>query len=158
MEVPAEPSSENDFLAPHVDVLLESYLALTGRRLIATGKNRCETAQALYEAPFIVLSHDGSVDPILTYGNLAAQQLFSMNWEEIVRTPSRFTAETPEREERQRLLDAVSARGFIDDYSGVRVSADGSRFIIRQATVWNLSAATGKPTGQAATFCDWEKL
>ncbi|MEA3642760.1 MAG: MEKHLA domain-containing protein [Lamprobacter sp.] len=47
---------------------------------------------------------------------------------------------------------AVAERGFIDDYRGVRVSASGRRFMIEQASVWNLTDAQGRPAGQAATF------
>jgi len=57
-----------------------------------------------------------------------------MSWAELTRTPSRLTAEAPNREERARLLAAVTARGFIDDYSGVRISKSGRRFRIARAT------------------------
>ena len=78
-----------------------------------------------------------------------------MSWEELTRTPSRLTAEAPNREERARLLAAVAQRGFIDDYSGVRISKTGRRFRIAQATVWNLVTETGAPCGQAAMFGEW---
>ena len=58
---------------------------------------------------------------MLTYGNQTALDLFEMEWDEFTSTPSRFTAETPERAERERLLNAVQANGFIDDYSGIRI-------------------------------------
>jgi predicted DNA-binding protein (UPF0251 family) len=56
------------------------------------------------------------------------------------------------------LLEAVTERGFIDDYSGVRISKTGRRFRIAQATVWNLLNQEGKPCGQAAMFDHWEFL
>jgi predicted DNA-binding protein (UPF0251 family) len=56
------------------------------------------------------------------------------------------------------LLAAVTARGFIDDYSGVRISQTGRRFRITRATVWNLISETGRPCGQAAMFDRWEFL
>jgi MEKHLA domain len=79
-----------------------------------------------------------------------------MSWEELTRTPSRLTAEAPNREERARLLDTVTRHGFIADYSGIRISKNGRRFHIRQATVWNLISPTGHPCGQAAMFSHWE--
>ena len=94
----------------------------------------------------------------MNYGNRAALALWEMSWDEFTRTPSRLTAEAPNREERARLLAAVTARGFIDDYSGVRISKTGRRFKISQATVWNLVAADGTPCGQAAMFAQWEFL
>ena len=81
-----------------------------------------------------------------------------MSWEELTRTPSRLTTEAPNREERARLLAMVVTRGFIDDYSGVRISKSGRRFKISRATVWNLLAQDGRPGGQAAMFGEWEFL
>jgi hypothetical protein len=78
-----------------------------------------------------------------------------MSWEQFTQTPSRLTAEAPRREERARLLAQVTARGFIEDYSGVRISASGTRFQIHRAIVWNLLTPTGQPTGQAACFSEW---
>ena len=72
--------------------------------------------------------------------------------------PSRLTAEAPNREERARLLAQVTQHGFIDDYSGIRISTRGRRFRIAQATVWNLRDETGHPCGQAAMFAHWEFL
>lgn len=148
-----KPSPENAWLSGHVAGLLESYRKLTGRDLIAPSDDPVETARRVFEAPFFVASHDGGSDPVLTYGNRCALELFEMEWEDFVGTPSRFTAEEPNREERQRLLTAVSENGFIDNYSGVRISAKGRRFRIRKATVWNLFSK-----GQAATFSEWEDL
>jgi len=149
-----KPSSENGWLAEHVSVLLDSFRELTGCDLIEAGDDPVETARRVFEAPFFVASHDGADDPVLTYGNRCALELFEMDWEDFVKTPSRFTAEAPNREERQRLLTAVSEKGFIDDYSGVRISVTGRRFWIREATVWNVATKNG----QAATFAEWEYL
>ncbi|MDB0055877.1 MEKHLA domain-containing protein [bacterium] len=81
-----------------------------------------------------------------------------MTWEQFTSSPSRFTAAAPNREERARLLAEVTENGFIDNYSGVRISSSGKRFRIKQATVWNLSDPDGTPTGQAATFSHWESV
>ncbi len=111
-----------------------------------------------FEVPFVLVSHGTEADPILNYGNAAALALWEMSWEELTRTPSRLTAEAPNREERARLLAAVAECGFIDDYSGVRISKTGRRFRIAQATVWNLLDERGQDAGQAATFSRWEFL
>ena len=81
-----------------------------------------------------------------------------MSWDEFTRTPSRLTAEAPNREERARLLNAVTTLGFIDDYSGIRISKTGRRFRIEQATVWNLLDERENYVGQAAMFSRWEFL
>jgi hypothetical protein len=153
-----EPMAENGYLADHVDLLQRSLRHWTGRDL-ATGDPRpAEAARQIYDAPFVVLSHGGHPDPVLTYGNRAAQELFELSWEELTRMPSRLTAEAPVRRERERLLARVSANGYIDDYSGVRVSRTGRRFRIERAIVWNLIDTDGRRCGQAATFAAWRYL
>lgn len=159
MEVlPPAPDAANAWLAHHVALLIDSHRRLTGRELAVSGTTPAERAHALYCASFVVLSHDGATDPAFTYANLAAQRLFAMPWERIVGMPSRYSAEAPARDERQRLLDRVSRFGYIDDYQGVRVAGTGERFLIRKATVWNLADGAGAAVGQAATFAEWSPL
>ena len=55
-----------------------------------------------------------------------------------------------------RLMAAVTARGFIDDYAGIRITRTGRRFRIHRATVWNVVDDSGAAAGQAATFSDWD--
>jgi hypothetical protein len=153
-----EPDEGNGFLAEHVADLLRSHYELTGSHLITPRGAVSQVARLAYAAPVVLLSHDGADDPLLTYGNLAAQELFAMVWGKLVGTPSRETAEAPERAERKELLRRVAENGFIDDYSGVRIAADGRRFVIRNATVWNVSDANGVRTGQAAAFSQWQPL
>jgi len=148
-----EPEARNQYHSTHAALLLRSYHALTGHHLLPPHDDPAVMARRLYEAPIFVASHNTAADPILTYGNLTALSLFEMTWNEFTRTPSRLTAEEPNREERAHLLARVTADGFIDDYSGIRISKSGQRFRIHQATVWNLL----DETGQAATFAHWEQ-
>lgn len=130
----------------------------TGRDLWPGNLPPAEFAERVFHAPFVLVSHGTETDPVLNYGNQPALTLWEMSWDEITRTPSRLTAEAPNREERARLLAAVTARGFIDDYSGIRISKTGRRFRIQQATVWNLLGENGNDAGQAAMFSQWEFL
>jgi hypothetical protein len=130
----------------------------TGRDLLPGLFNPAGLARHVFHAPFVLVSHGTEADPVLNYGNAAALALWDMSWAELTRTPSRLTAETPNREERARLLAAVTTRGFIDDYTGVRISKNGRRFRIAQATVWNLLDDRGHHAGQAAMFSRWEFL
>ena len=41
-----------------------------------------------------------------------ALELFEMNFEQFIKLPSRKSAEAPNREERRRLLEAVSKQGL----------------------------------------------
>ncbi|MEJ6701115.1 MAG: MEKHLA domain-containing protein [Akkermansiaceae bacterium] len=136
--------------------LVRSYYELTGRQLIEQTDDLATMAKRVDEAPFFVASHGLETDPVLDYGNRCALELFAMNWEEFTQTPSRLTAEAPNRAERERLLTSVTEKGFIDDYSGVRITADGRRFRIHQATVWNVTDESGVKIGQAATFSEWD--
>ena len=152
------PGPANRYQVQHAERLRNSFHALTGRDLIDPALSPEAAAEALFHASFVVLSHDTAPDPILTYGNLTALKLFALTWEELIQMPSRLTAEAPNRVERARLLAEVTARGFIDDYSGIRISRTGKQFLIEQATVWNLSDAEGQPYGQAATFRAWRPV
>lgn len=155
INVREKPSPENHFLRDHVDLLLQSFFQLTGRRLLDPSKRN--PAQALFDSSFAVVSHDTSGDPIFNYGNRVALELFEMEWDEFTRLPSRLSAEQPNREERQRLLTEVREKGFIDHYTGIRISSKGRRFFIRDATVWNL-LWNGRLLGQAAVFAKWQYL
>jgi hypothetical protein len=153
-----EPSVANDHLAPHATLLLGSHLRIVGRPLLRDGPSAAEQARALYEAPFVVLSHGAGPDPLFAYGNLSAQRLFEMSWQELTRMPSRLSAEPVARAERARLLATVAARGYVDDYRGVRIAKSGRRFAIEGAVVWSLVDAAGVLRGQAATFETWTPL
>ncbi len=72
--------------------------------------------------------------------------------------PSSASAEPVHRDERRRLLDEVGRRGFIENYSGIRIGKSGRRFRIKQATVFNLLDDKDRYLGQAATFADYEYL
>jgi len=158
MSVLPEPMAENGYLADHVDLLQRSLRHWSGRDLIEVDGSLADAAKRVWEAPFVVLSHGTGPDPILTYGNRMALELFELSWDELTRLPSRLTAEAPEREERARLLARVRDRGYIDDYTGIRVSRSGRRFRIEAATVWNLIEPNGMVVGQAATFDTWRDL
>lgn len=139
-------------------IIARSLKHWTGRDLITENFSAAEIAENLFHSPFVVVSHGTEADPVLNFGNAAALALWEMSWDEFTCTPSRLTAEAPDRAERTRLLAEVAARGFIDDYSGVRISKTGRRFRISRATVWNLLTEDGRPCGQAARFDKWEFL
>ncbi len=101
----------------------------TGRDLLPGNFSPGEFAEKVFHAPFVLVAHGTEADPVLNYGNQTALMLWEMSWAELTRTPSRLTAEAPNREERARLLAAVTASGFIDDYSGIRISKSGRRFV-----------------------------
>lgn len=132
-----------------------SHLTLTGRTLVPAS---ADPVLALWQAPCAVLAHGTEPDPRFFFANAKALARFGMTLEAMVGMPSRLSAEAPLREERQALLDRVTRDGFIDDYAGVRIAADGTRFRIEAATVWNLVDPDGSVHGQAAAFSRWTEL
>lgn len=152
------PSPANAYHAAHADLIMRSFRELTGRELFDAEVSASEAARRLYESKVVVMSHDTATDPVFNYANLAAQRLFAMDWTTFVRTPSRLSAEPMARDERARLLAEVTQHGFIDNYHGVRISRNGERFRIEQATVWNLFDQAGRAAGQAAAFSQWQSL
>lgn len=153
MSGPADPAT-----VAHVQLLLDSFARLVGSDLVTREGSAAEQAERLFHAPFVVVAHGTEVDPVLAYGNAAALALWEMTWEELTRTPSRLTAEPLHRDERARLLARTRAHGFVDDYSGIRISKTGRRFRIERAVVWNLTDPAGEYRGQAATFGHWIPL
>lgn len=150
------PLPQPGFIVPHTLCLARSFKKWTGRDLLPGNFSPPELAEQIFDATFVVVSHGTQADPILNYGNHTALELWEMSLAEFTKTPSRLTAEAPNREERARLLAAVTRNGFTDDYSGIRISKSGRRFEISRAIVWNLISETGAPCGQAATFADWK--
>jgi PAS domain-containing protein len=152
------PNAGNNYLDAHVARLLTSFRHWTGKDLIGPSISQKAQARELFNAPFAILSHDTAPDPILNYANEAGLRLFGLSWEELIRMPSRLTAQALEQDERARLLSQVSEQGYIGDYRGIRITKAGRRFLIERATVWNLLDESGAFYGQAATFSEWRFL
>jgi hypothetical protein len=138
--------------------LLDSYRHWTGLDLIDRLANPDEQARALFEAPFVVVSHGPEADPILNYGNRTALNLWELTWGQMVKMPSRLTAEPVNRAERERMLEQARTHGYLDTYRGVRITATGRRFLVENALIWNVLDSTGRQVGQAATFSGWTWL
>lgn len=132
---------------------------VTGHGVLPDAPSPQAQADWLYAAaPFCLLAHDTQEDPIFMYGNKAVQACFEYDWKTLTRLPSRLSAELPNRDERQRLLDTVKRQGFIADYSGIRIAKSGRRFLIEKATVWEVVDDAGTRHGQAALFATWRDL
>jgi hypothetical protein len=134
-------------------LLSGSYEGFVGSPLAPAGSD----AQWLYrDAPFAVVAHNTDADPCFVYANKTAQNCFEYSWAEFTNLRSRFSAEAPNRAERQVLLDAVSRDGFATGYRGLRIAKSGRRFWIERGTVWQLIDEAGRWCGQAATFASWK--
>ena len=143
---------DSEFYLNHIAILQESLLRLTGWHLL---DNSSLSMEAVWAAPFALVSHGTESDPIYNFGNHTALTLFDFTWDDFVQLPSRGSAEPVAQQERERLLMEVGRKGFIDHYSGVRISSKGKRFQINNAIIWHLHDQSGNYYGQAAMFNDW---
>ena len=139
-------------------ILANNYQQLLGQKLLDSDNTTEELSKALFHAPFVVVSHGIEADPIFNYGNQTALQLWSISWNELIRTPSRLSAEPVNRATRAAMLEQAAAKGYIDNYQGIRITTTGKRFAIEQAIIWNLTNELGKKCGQAAAFSNWQWL
>lgn len=149
------PSIENNYLTDHATLLANSFYTLLGHKLVS---DEVHLGKELFQAKFALLSHTSATEPVFNYANLIALELFEFSWDEIIKLPSRLSAEPVNQSERAKLLQQVTTKGYIDNYRGVRISKTGKRFRIDNAIVWNLIDDNGIYQGQAACFSDWEYL
>jgi hypothetical protein len=153
-----DTTGQPDFLIRHVEIMRASFQHWTGKSLLDDNPDAASAVAALAHAPFAVVSHGTEAEPVFNYANQLALQLFEMSWDEFTALPSRLSAEAPNQAERARLLEAVTRQGYIDNYSGIRIAKSGRRFMIKDATIWNLHTAEGKYYGQAALIRHWKEL
>ncbi len=132
-------------------LLLDSYRRVTDQPLAAN-------AEALWTAPYAVLAHDTRVPPEFFYANARTLGLFKRTASTMIGLPSYLSAQPDAREERADMLARLEAKDVVTGYSGVRVAADGTRFRIVDAVIWNLRDAAGTLHGQAARIDRVEML
>jgi hypothetical protein len=135
----------------HTQRLIRSYEHWIGKPLIDS-----PDPQALFKAPFVVVSHGTEADPIFNYANQQALDLWEMDWATFTQIPSRQSAESITQEERSRLLSEAKTKGYISDYRGIRISSTGKRFWIENVILWTVLDEQNHPCGQAATFSTWK--
>ena len=126
-----------------------------GRSLLDVNGSSVEIAQALFEAPFVLVSHGIQPDPIFNYGNRRGLELWEFSWEDFTQMPSRKCVEPVTQQERDRLLAAAASKGYIDNYAGIRISSTGKRFQIEDVILWNVLDEQNQRCGQAAVFSSY---
>lgn len=157
MELQEAPCEANQFHQTHVALLFDSYARLLKRPLMEVYETADLGRQAFF-ADFALLSHNTQSDPIFNYANKTALDLFELSWADLISMPSRLSAEAGKQEERDKAMLKVTNNGYIEDYSGVRISKSGKRFLMRGAVVWNVIDRQGQYRGQAACFKEWTWL
>ncbi|AFZ02779.1 MEKHLA domain-containing protein [Calothrix sp. PCC 6303] len=144
----------------HTQRLLCSYQHWTGKLLFNLDMPAEELAENLFIAPFVVLSHGMEADPIYNYGNAQALNLWEISWEDFTKMPSRKSVREIEEGNketllRQALLEEAVAKGFVENYGGIRTSTTGKRFQIDNVTLWTVLNEDKQRCGHAAMFSKW---
>ncbi len=124
-------------------LLMDSYRRVTGQPLAAT-------AEALWSAPYAVLAHDTKSPPEFFYANARTLGLFKRSAAQMIGLPSYQSALPDAREDRAAMFARLETHDVVKGYSGTRVAADGTRFRIVDAVIWNLRDDAGTLHGQAA--------
>jgi hypothetical protein len=145
-------------IVEHSNRIIRSYAAITEHNLFDLNYSEEYLSYLVYHAPYVVVSHGIQMDPIFNYANLTAQQLWQLDWEQFTQLPSRATAEPERAEDRQQLLDAATVNGYIDNYEGIRISANQKRFKIQKVLLWNVPNEKNEKIGQAALFRNWTNI
>lgn len=151
------PCEGNNFYQDHVALLVNSYENLLQRCLMESISDDTLGRQ-VFTAEFALLSHNTDPDPLFNYANQKALDLFELSWDELIGMPSRLSVEPENHQARERLMAKVTATGFVDHYTGIRVTKTGRRFRINNAVIWNVYDRQGRYLGQAACFSDWVYL
>lgn len=150
---PVPPRFLESDMTERLLLLADSFHRLLGRALVDLEEDSpTDLVSALWNAETPIVAHGTEADPVFFFANRAALAAFETTLEQFTAMPSRYSAEAPDRAERQALLDRVSRYGYAGDYRGVRITAKGRKFVITDGIVWNLTDQEGRLHGQAATF------
>lgn len=152
------PAPINYYNQEQACLIAESFHMLVGKPLLQEITDSITLAKRLFYSRFALVSHNSNAEPVFNYANQTALALFECTWQEFTILPSRLSAEQENRSQRERLLQEVTEKGFIENYTGIRISKTGRRFEIRNAIVWNLVDADNVFRGQAACFNEWQML
>lgn len=151
-------------VAAYNRLMANSFQRFTGQSILGAidtaSLSDIELVQAMFDAPQAVVSHGIEADPIFRYANAQALKLWEMDWDSFTRLPSRLSAESAGdiQSDRDALLKTALKKGWVDNYTGVRISSTGRRFDIRHTALWNVVDDAGVRHGQAAFIRDWRFL
>ena len=151
-------NSKHDCRSQHVHNVLRSYYNLLGHKFENLNLEEPTLGEVILHSEWVVISHGNGPDPLFNYGNKKALSLFEVTLNELKKIRSRNSAEITFQSDREVFMQQVRDKGFATGYSGVRISATGKRFEIKNVTVWNVTDEKGDPAGQAACFKDWDYI
>ena len=136
--------------------ILDSHASRVGTELINRTGDAVSDAEALFALNAVILSHDGGEDPLFVYANQAAADLWRMSVSELIGMPSRLSAPPEHQASRASMLKEAAGSGVLSGYAGERIAKDGTRFMIKDATLWTVDYVHRQ--GQAVIFRQWQPL
>ncbi len=151
------PDFSDPFYPLHAQRLDYSYRYWIGEALYNPDRGS-DPIKALFNAPFVLVSHGTEAVPIFNFGNRNALALFELDWNHFIKLPSKNSADQDNQADRAQLMARVQAYGFATDCRGIRITATGKQFLIEGAIVWNVIDEQGDYHGQAAMFSRWSFL
>ena len=154
----AFPSLENNWRSDIAEIAIASYEHFTGKSVVDCKNKYSSPYEALFHLKRPLLVHDTQSDPIFCYGNLLALEIFEYNWEELIKLPSRLSAEVKQQEDRLKMMKEIKKTGYAKGYSGTRITKTGKRIKIGDTTIWNLLGPNSQFSGQAALIKTFEYL
>lgn len=92
------------------------------------------------------------------YMNKFSQNLWEISLDKALQMKGKQTARVQDQKQRDILLKEVQKKGFIKNYSGIRISSKGKLFYIKSARVWNLIDKQKNFKGQAACFKQFDYI
>jgi hypothetical protein len=158
MKKPGIPSNKNGYLKDYVSLITSSLKKLANIEIVDFSLDLEEQAKQAFNSDYVLLAHNGAEEPVFNYANQTALELFEMSWEEFTNMPSKYSAESDERAEREKFLAEVAENGYSKNYSGIRISKTGRRFKIKNVILWNVYDSENNKIGQAAVFDKYEYL
>ena len=142
----------------HSILLNNSFFYWTKKYLINPVPPAQDLARLFYTAPFVLVSHGIEADPVFNYANKTAQDLWKFTWEEFIKTPSRLSADPTALVNRSELFEKADQQGFAGNYSGIRITKNKRKFLMKDAILWKVIDENGHNYGHAAVFWDWELI
>ncbi len=132
--------------------LTDSFNALGLEQKLHVGLKGQDLARTLYEDGRVILSHEYLDIPRFCFANAKAQEQFGYNWNEFQGMDSRLSAQADDVAAREELLKRAAEEGYIDNYEGVRIRKDKTKFHVTDVILWNVLNEREKVVGQAAIF------
>lgn len=146
------------FVIQHAKLIAFSYKYWTGKDLFPGKPEDYRLSEALYLAPYIVVSHGIEKDPIFNYANLSAQKLWKIEWDAFTKMPSRLSAEPVEENKRNQLLEEGKKKGVTFLKQVIRIDNTGRKFYIEEVVLFNLIDKNKNYLGQGAVYEKWKYL